>query len=147
MNKILMTLLLSLFSFSSFAENSVVKNGYEVHYNALSSSFLDPKVAKSYQIPRSKTKGFINIAIRKLNEDKSKLSTAVEAEIILTAKNFYGQDKDVELRKITENDGAIYYVGTFPVSSREMIKFKAQVKPHNSDVVVDLKFDKEFFTD
>ncbi len=57
------------------------------------------------------------------------------------------QNKEVTLRKISENDGAIYYIGVFSVSSREIVKFKAQVKPQNSDAVINIKFDQEFFTD
>ena len=147
MKKFSLSLLLLLFSVTVIAQNSVTEQGYEVHYNALNSSFLSPEVAKSYHIPRSKTKGFLNIAIRKLNEDKNKLTTAVEADINITAKNFYGQEKTIDLRKIKENDGAIYYIATFQVSSREMIKFKAQVRPHNSKAVINIKFDKEFYTD
>jgi len=139
--------LLLLASFSLLAENSIVSKGYEVHYNALSSNFLDAKVAKSYQIPRSKTKGFINIAVRKLSNDKSQLSTAVEADIKISAKNFYGQDKDISLKKIAENDGAIYYVGTLSVTNREVIKFKAQVNPRGSNAHIDVNFEHEFYTD
>ena len=147
MKKNILSLLFLVISPILYAQNSVTQSGYEVHYNALNSSFLSPEVAKNYHIPRSKTKGFLNIAIRKLNEDKEKLTTAVEADISISAKNFYGQKKEISLRKIEENDGAIYYIATFPVSSREMIKFNAQVRPNNSEAAIDIKFDKEFFTD
>lgn len=129
----------------AIAENSTTEKGYEVHYSALSTSFLSPEVAKNYHIGRSKTKGFVNIAVLKQNEGK--LSTSVEADINISAKNYYGQSKEVTLQKISENDGAIYYIGTFPVSSHESIKFKAQVKPKGSDVAIDVSFDQEFFTD
>jgi IMP cyclohydrolase len=140
-----------LFAFISFAaisankENSTTEQGYEVHYNALSTSFLTPKVSKHYQIGRSKTKGFVNISV--LKQVKDKVSQPVNADILISAENFYGQNKEVTLRKISENDGAIYYIGVFPVSSREIVKFKAQVKPENSDAIINIKFDQEFFTD
>ena len=137
-------LFLALWSLA-VAENSTTEKGYEVHYNALSTSFLSPEVAKSYHIGRSKTKGFVNIAVMKQNEGK--LSTAVEADINIKAKNYYGQSKEVSLRKISENNDAIYYIGTFPVSSHETIKFTAQVKPKGTDVAIDISFDQEFFTD
>ena len=71
----------------------------------------------------------------------------MEASIKVSAKNLFGQDKNVELRKIAENDGAIYYISTFPVSSRENINFKAQVIPQDSKRSIELKFTQEFFTD
>lgn len=126
-------------------DNSKTEQGFEVHYNAISTSFLTPEVSKHYQIGRSKNKGFVNIAV--LKQVEGKLSQPVEAEIIIKAQNFYGQNKEVVLRKISENDGAIYYIGVFSVSSKEIIKFKAQVKPHNSEAAINIDFDHEFYTD
>ena len=126
-------------------EHSITEQGYEVHYNALSTSFLTPEVSKNYQIGRSKTKGFVNISV--LKQVEGNVSQPVEAEIIINVQNFYGQNKDVELRKISENDGATYYIGVFSVSNREVVKFKAQVKPQNSEALINISFDQEFFTD
>ncbi len=145
MRKLAIVVSFLMFYSLGFTENSKTENGYEVHYNALSSSFLSPEIAKNYHIPRSKTRGFINIAVLKLNGDK--LSTPVEAMIKVDARNFYGQKKSVELKKIAENDGAIYYISTFPVSSRESIKFKLEVVPQGSTKAIEISFDQEFFTD
>jgi len=145
MRKLFFISLILLYSVTSLAENTKIENGYEVHYNALSSSFLTPEVAKNYHIPRSKTKGFINIAVLKQNGDK--LSIPVEAKISIKAQNFYGQKKSIELKKIAENDGAIYYISTFSVSSREGIKFKLSVVPNGSSKAIDITFDQEFYTD
>ncbi|MCF6317947.1 MAG: DUF4426 domain-containing protein [Proteobacteria bacterium] len=130
---------------SSDSKNSKTENGYEVHFNAFSTSFLTKEVAKQYQIGRSKTRGMLNIAVLKQQGDK--VSVPVDAHISIKAQNFYGQDKEVELRKVSENDGAIYYIGSFTVSSREIIIFKAQVIPDGSNKVIEIKFDQEFFTD
>ena len=65
----------------------------------------------------------------------------------MKAKNLFGQSKEIELRKIAENDGAIYYVSTFPISSRETINFKATVIPSGSKKFIEIKFSQEFFTD
>ena len=143
--KLCISLLFLVLSSLALAKNSTTEKGYEVHYNALSTSFLSPEVAKNYHIGRSKTKGFVNIAV--LKQKEGQLSTAVEEEISNSSKNYYGQSKEVTLKKISENDGAIYYIGTFPVSSHETVKFKAQVKPNDTDVAIDISFDQEFFTD
>ncbi len=148
MKKILVFLVLSVLSCSLYAENSKTENGYEVHYNAFSTDFLTPQVAKQYNIGRSKTKGMINIAVRKLNGDDSSNSTAVMASIDLKIQNLYGQHKEVTLRKISENnDEAIYYIGTFSVSSRETLNFKANVVPNGERNPIEIKFSQEFFTD
>jgi len=144
----LVFVLFTLISFSVVSwetENSKIENGYEVHFNAFSTDFLTKEVAKQYQIGRSKTRGMLNIAV--LKQQQGKVSLPVNANITINAKNLYGQNKEVVLRKISENDGAIYYIGTFTVSSRETIIFKAQVTPEGSNKVIEIKFDHEFFTD
>ena len=148
MKKILVFLVLSVLSCSLYAENSKTENGYEVHYNAFSTDFLTPQVAKQYNIGRSKTKGMINIAVRKLKDEDSSNSTAIMASIELKIQNLYGQHKEVTLRKISENnDEAIYYIGTFSVSSRETLNFKASVIPNGERNPIEIKFSQEFFTD
>ena len=150
MKNLLVTLLTLLFSSLIFAKttetnSSKIENGYEVHFNEFSTNFLTKEVAKQYQIGRSKTRGMLNIAV--LKQQENKVSLPIDANITLKAQNLYGQNKEVELRKISENDGAIYYIGTFTVSSRETIIFKAQVVPKGSSQSIDIKFDQEFFTD
>lgn len=148
MKKILLLITLTLLSVSLYAENSKIENGYEVHYNAFSTDFLTPQVAKQYNIGRSKTKGMINIAVRKLHGGDTSTSTAVMASIDLKIQNLYGQNKDVTLRKISENnEEAIYYIGTFSVSSRETLNFKASVTPNGERNPIEIKFSQEFFTD
>lgn len=127
------------------SENTISKNGYEVHYNAFSTDFLTKEVAKMYQIGRSKTKGMVNIAVLKSNEGS--VATAVEANITLRAENLYGQKKSVSLRKINESDEAIYYIGTFPVSSRETINFNASVLADGAKYPIEVKFSQQFYTD
>ena len=141
----LLLLSFSLYAGNSDSLNSKIQNGYEVHFNAFSTNFLTKKVSKQYQIGRSKTRGMLNISIQKLQ--KGKVGTPVEANITLKSQNLYGQSKEIKLRKISENDGAIYYIGTFTVSSRETIIFKAQVVPEGSNKAIEIKFNQEFFTD
>ncbi len=148
MKKILLLVTLTFLSAPLFAENSKTENGYEVHYNAFSTDFLTPKVAKQYNIGRSRTKGMINIAVRKLHKGDTSTSTAATARIDLKIQNLYGQQKEVTLRKISENnDEAIYYIGTFSVSSRETLNFKASVTPNGERNPIEIKFSQEFFTD
>ncbi len=148
MNKrkfICLLLIMVSFIISAQSENTVSKNGYEVHFNAFSTDFLTKEVAKMYQIGRSKTKGMINIAVLKQNQGS--VATAVEADINIRAENLYGQKKSISLRKINEGDEAIYYIGTFPVSSRETINFNAKVLANGAKYPIEVKFSQEFYTD
>lgn len=136
----------ALFSFHAHStEHFKQEKGYEVNYIALSTMVLTPMVAKNYHIGRSKSKGFVNIAVLKQNDGA--VSTPVKATILLSAKNLYGQNKPITLKEISENNGAIYYIGTFSVSSQETINFKAQIQPKDSNQAIDIKFNQEFYTD
>ena len=145
MKKIIILINVLLFTVFANAESEKVQAGYEVHYIAFGSLSLSPEVAKSYGIERSSNRGYINLSV--LKKVKDDISTSVEAAIKISAKNLYGQKKSVDLRKIAENDGAIYYVSTFPVSSREIINFHAQITPFDSKENIEIKFSQEFFTD
>ena len=145
MLKKIIILITFLGCFSASAETTKLQNGFEVHYITFSSLKLSPEVAKNYEIERSGSRGYLNISVLKQNSDS--LSVPVEAKISITAKNLYGQNKVVTLRKISENDGAIYYVSTFPVSSRETVTFNAQVWPMDSKEVIEIKFSQEYYTD
>lgn len=127
------------------AEDSISENGYNIHYNSFPTTFLSRDVAKNYQIKRSKNRGMVNISV--LKQQNNELPTAVEAEIIFMVKNLYGQDKKFELRKITESDEAIYYIGTYPVTNGETINFNVYVTPKGSTHQTHIKFSREFFTD
>jgi hypothetical protein len=127
------------------AETTKIQNGFEVHYITFNSLSLSSEVAKNYQIERSGNRGYLNLSVLKQVPDG--VSIPQEAEINISAKNLYGQNKALTLRKIAENDGAIYYISTFPISSKEIINFKAVISPVESKEVIEIKFSQEYFTD
>ena len=45
------------------AEQKVSQGQYEVHYNTFPATFLDSKVASTYQIKRSKSRGILSITV------------------------------------------------------------------------------------
>jgi len=109
-------------SFAANAESSQQVGDYVVHFNALSTESLAPKVAKAYGIKRSKNRGFLNISVLK----KGSGFEGVEAKINVTAVNLVGQLRALEMRKITEQN-AVYYVSSFSVSHLENLKFTIKV--------------------
>ena len=129
---------------SAIAETTVVKGKYEMHYNVFPSVFLTTDVAKNYQIKRSKNKALINISILKvLNEVRQ----PTEANVMVEAKNLLGQKPEIKLRKITEGKEAIYYIGMISVNNRETMNFKIKAIPAGSNIGIEAKLSKEFYTD
>ncbi|MEH6454033.1 MAG: DUF4426 domain-containing protein [Psychromonas sp.] len=115
-------LLLSL-SFSSFAEQAKQFDNLEVHYIAIPSTFLQPDIAKYYEIKRSKYTGVINISVL----DKNNKSAAVAGKISGSGRNLMGQIEQLTFKEIKEAD-AIYYIATYPFTNEEIVEFTIKVE-------------------
>jgi hypothetical protein len=118
---------------------------YTVHYNALNTSQLTPAVAQAYSIQRSSSRALLNITV--LKDSGAGQPGAVEASITANAKNLTGQHRDIELRKITEADEAIYYIGEFRVNNMETFDFTVLVTPDGASVPLEVKFRQQFYTE
>ena len=130
-------------AFPAHAEQSSSFGDYVIHYNAFTTDFLSPQVAKSYDIPRSKNRALLNVSV--LKSVMGTPSQAVKAIIRATATNLNGQLRTLEFREVTEGN-AIYYLSTFPVANEEIMDFALEVTPEGKDAPYIVKFRKHFFT-
>jgi len=126
------------------AENSQDFGDYVVHFNALSTSHLPPSVTKQYNIKRSKNRGMINIAV--LQKMLGTAGKPLAAEVSATATNLTGQQRNITLREIREGT-AIYYIGDFPITHEETLRFKVNVKPEGQSEAQEVNFKQQFFTE
>ena len=140
----LMILLLTGFTLISQAEQVVIQDNHELHYNTFPSTFLSKEIANTYQITRSKNRGILSISVMDKTGDEAK---SVEADIKVEAKNLVHQNKDIQLIKIKEQDEAVYYLGTFALNNEENVNFTIEAQPKGTDTVFLVKFTREFFTD
>ncbi len=136
--------ILMLLATSATAENSTSSGGYTIHHNAFKSDFLTPEIAKTYNIPRSKLRGLVNISV--LKDKPGGIGTPVKASIKIKAEPLGGIPKDITLREIVEND-AIYYIGDFPVINREIVNFTLEVTPEGQDKPINARFSQQFYID
>lgn len=146
--KTLSTLTLSLIFLlavnTSHAESVMDLGEYEVHYNALPTTFLDSRIARSYNIKRSANRGLINIAI--LKKTKGTTGVPVTGMVNVYSTNMANQLKKISLRKVVEQDNsAIYYIGEFKVANEETLNFTISVSPENKKPPSEIKFSKQFF--
>jgi len=125
------------------AENSQDFGDYVVHFNALSTDMLPASVTKQYGLKRSKNRGMINIAV--LRKVLGTTGKPVTAEVTASAANLTGQQRDINLREIREGT-AIYYIGDFPVTHEETLRFRVSVKPEGEAETFEVKFKQQFFT-
>ena len=140
-----LVLMTALTSYSVIAQQAQQFGDYLVHYNALSSSFITPEVAKAYGIRRSDSRALINISVLKSVNDMQ--DTAVKASVTASGRNLTGQTRNIDMREINEGDGAIYYIGELSVRNMETFDFTVMVLPQGQDKPFNVKFRQQFYTE
>ena len=126
------------------AENATRVPGYTIHHNAMTTDILTPKVAKAYNIQRSKSRGMLNVSV--IKEHEGTTGTPVKAQINATASNLTGQSRTIELREVLDAV-AIYYLADFRVANQETLNFKLEVKPEGTQSSYSASFSQQFFTE
>ena len=129
---------------SALAENSTSAGGYTIHYNAFTTSTLTPEVAKAYGIQRSKFRGMLNVSV--IKEKEGTTGSSVPARVDVNTLVLTGQSSRLSMREIKEQ-GAVYYVGEFPVQNEEKVNFVIEVTPEGSTETVIVNMEQQFFTD
>ena len=126
------------------SEQKVTMGQYELHYNTFPSTFLSKEVATTYQILRSKNRGLVSLSVLDVSTVPHQ---AVEADIKIDARNLLNQNKEVKLFKVTEQNEAVYYLGSFAMNNQEDVNFTVTATPKGSEDSIEVKFSREFFTD
>lgn len=131
---------LLMFSGSLHAEQKIVKGDWDIHYIAFPSAFLNPDVAKSYDLQRSRYLAVVNISVL----DNTKQDQAKNVFIKGSARNLLGQTKSLTFQKVKEGD-AIYYLAQLKFSNEEVYHFNLDIQL--GDRVETLKFSQKFYVD
>ena len=103
---------------------------YTVHYQAVNSTFLTPEIAEQYDITRSERRAFLNIAVLRNESDGS--TTPVTATLNGVKHNLLQQSEAIEFALVREGE-AIYYIGQFDFSDREVLRFTLEVSPEGRE--------------
>ncbi|ABM04746.1 conserved hypothetical protein [Psychromonas ingrahamii 37] len=130
----------SLFCFSQTGMAAQFQDfdNLEVHYIALPSTFLQPDIAKKYNIKRSQYNGLINISVL----DKRNNNKSLSASLSGSGKNLLGQSEALKFQEIKEGD-SIYYIADYPFLNEEIVNFNIIIKTSNKTNV--LKFQHKFY--
>lgn len=128
----------------ALAENSTKVGGYVIHHNAFTADTLNPDVAKSYGIQRSKYRGLLNVSV--IKEEQGTTGTSTAARVEVNTVNLTGQKSRIPMREL-KDQGAIYYVGEFPVHDQQTINFLIDVTPEGSPETFSTKLSQQFFTE
>lgn len=133
----------ALISQSALAEQFVAHGDYEIHYNAFNSTFVQPNIAKNLDIQRSKRRALLNVSVLKIEGDKK---VPVTAHVTGEASNLAGQVQKMSFKKIDEGD-AIYYLGQFGFTNRQVFRIKFDVQPDPNNPAFTIKFEQQFYED
>ena len=125
-------------------EQMVSHGDYMIHYNAFNSSFIQPDVAQSYGITRSKTKALLNVSVLQKQTDGSTkpVSAVVKGEVV----NLISQTQELSFQKIEEAD-ALYYIGDFGFTDDQVLRFSLQVQPDPNQPARSINFEQRFYVD
>jgi len=116
---------------------------YVVRVSGLLTSDLTPEIAQTYGIVRSESRGFVNLVL--LRKDAATgAETPVKANVTLSASNLTGQLKNTAIKEIEAAD-SIYYIVEVEVTDREIINFDFDVRPVDSNRVLQVRFTQEFY--
>jgi hypothetical protein len=127
------------------AENATHASGYTIHHNAMTTDTLSPKVAKAYDIQRSKARGMLNVSV--IKEKAGTTGQSVKAKVSAMASNLLtGHARLIDMREVTEGS-ATYYIGDFGVGHQETLNFELQVTPEGQSRPIAAKLSQQFFTD
>jgi len=124
------------------ADNSVKVGNYTVHYNAFTSDFLQPAMARSYEITRSGNRGVLNVSV--IKESPGTTGQSVAAQVLASGSRLTGQHFDIPMREIKDGE-AIYYLGDFGVVEGENVKLEVEVTPPGNQQAYVIQFNQEFF--
>jgi hypothetical protein len=134
---------LCLIALSARAENSQDFGDYVVHFNALTTDILQPKVATEYGIKRSGNHAMLNVVV--LRKVLGATGQPVTATVTGIATTLNGQQRNLNLREIREPN-AIYYIADFGIGNEEILNFALDVRPEGETNSFKVQFRQQFFT-
>ena len=134
---------LCLLALNARAENSQDFGDYVVHFNALTTDLLQPKIATEYGIKRSGSHAMLNVVV--LRKVLGTSGQPVTATVTGTATTLNGQQRSLSMREIREPN-AIYYIADFGVGNEEILTFRLDVRPEGEKDTFQVQFRQQFFT-
>ncbi|MEM7219979.1 MAG: DUF4426 domain-containing protein [Pseudomonadota bacterium] len=98
------------------AEQTLQAGAYTVHHIAFTSTFLEPAIARKYDIKRRRNRAVINLSVL---DDAGDAHTA---EFEGTVTNLPGQVLPLRFKEVRDGE-AIYYIAQTVFSDQEILRF------------------------
>lgn len=116
---------------------------FVVHYNAIGTELLAPKVAEAYGIARSPSRALLNVSV--VAKQARGLGKPIPALVTVSVINQAGQFRPIAMRRVDEPP-SVYYLGEVTVEDRETLSFELSVLAEGETLPVRLRLQQQFFT-
>ncbi|MBE0506150.1 MAG: DUF4426 domain-containing protein [Marinospirillum sp.] len=130
------------------AQNNAMERvgDYEIYYDVLPTSFLNPQVAQGYGIVRSKGQGMVRVTVLKRLEDGS--SEPVRARVSGQAGNLAGQINSLgfQLKEVGQGEGYAN-IASFRYSHDDPMRFLLRVTYSPQHPAYELAFVRRLLMD
>ena len=126
------------------AESPARFDGYEIHYAALPSTFLDPETARQYDLVRSRAVGLLNVSVHRTTGESAPEPITVQLQG--TATNEVRQVKELSFKRVQEGD-AIYYLAQFRYREGKTMVFEFEAAPYGESKTLPVRFSRELYHD
>ena len=127
---VIVLLLALLIPRTGHADQTATFGNLVVRYSAISTDQLFPAVAQSYGIERSNRNGLVNIAVEQRNSS-SDAGQMIAAVVTGKVADLTGHTRPIRFRE-TKEDGAVDYLGEFPIDASGTYVFTINVSPGRS---------------
>lgn len=122
---------------------STTKGQYQVFHSVFNSSFLQPDIAKTYNLIRAKDQAFINVVVTDKNHPNG---LGKPVEISGYAVNLMQQQRKLEFVEIREQD-TVYYLAPVRFTNEEVMHFNVTIKPSPAEPAFEVKVSKTLYVD
>ncbi len=143
----LLLVALSVLPLAALAKDNVEQVGeYEIYYDVLPTSFLNPQVAQGYGVVRSKGQGMVRVTVLRHLADGT--SEAVKARVSGYAGNLAGQLNGLSFHthEVGQNQG-IFNLATFRFANDDPMRFNLRVTYDSKKPAHELAFIRRLYMD
>ena len=81
-----------------------------------------------------------------MKKETDTFGTPIRAAVKANGKNLTGQRRSIEMREVSDAQGAVYYLGELPVHNMEIYDFTVEMKVDGEAEPLTVKFRKQFYT-
>lgn len=109
---------------------------YTLYYSVVNTTFVEPKVASTYNMVRATDRAFINIAVQLDGEPQS-------IRLLGRTWDLFHQ-QELEFQEIREST-ALYYIADFSFNDKDVRFFKIEFRPDNAERSYEFKFNHTLY--